>query len=88
MEWQPIETAPFDDEPIEILACGMSVYARFCPGEINRRIDGDEYDSSVWSCFDDMFQFEIEESSSKPSEMGHYPVTHWRRIGPLPSRTV
>lgn len=83
-EWQSIETAPTDGSDILLLAHGMAIQARFCPGEWSHSIEGDEYDGPVWSAFDDAVSFEIEECGPLPTGMHHGPVTHWMPLPPAP----
>lgn len=79
-EWRPIGTAPRDGSEILILAQGMAIQARYCPGEwsIDTPVAPAEYSGSVWCAFDDALSFEIEET-----EAGDFcnEVTHWM---PLP----
>jgi hypothetical protein len=77
--WREIATAPLDGSDVLLLAHGMIVEARYCPGEWSEDtpLSPREYDGAVWSCFDDQFQFEIEEVSHDPAEWCHGPVTHW-----------
>jgi hypothetical protein len=83
-EWRPIETAPRDGSDILLLASGMAIEARFCPGEWSDEtpISPREYSGAVWSAFDDALQFLIEETSEGDF---HGQVTHWR---PLPAPPV
>ena len=83
-EWRPIETAPRDGSDILLLANGMSIEARYCPGEWfeDTPISPREYDGGVWCAFDDALQFDIEET---PGGDFHGQVTHWR---PLPAPPV
>jgi hypothetical protein len=79
--WQPIESAPKDGTEILILAHGMAIQARYCPGEWSEDtpISPAEYGGALWVAFDDAVQFEIEET---PHGDLHGAVTHWR---PLPA---
>jgi len=83
-EWRPIETAPRDGSDILLLANGMAIEARYCPGEwsVETPISPREYDGAIWCAFDDALQFEIEET---PGGDFHGQVTHWR---PLPAPPV
>ncbi len=79
MTWQPIATAPLDGTEILLYTERGIVQARFCPGEWHDYLEGREYDGPVWSCVDDAFQIEIEET---PDGLLHGEATHW---APLPS---
>ena len=83
-EWRPIETAPRDGSNILLLANGMAIEARYCPGQWSEDtpISPREYDGAVWCALDDALQFEIEET---PDRDFHGQVTHWR---PLPAPPV
>jgi hypothetical protein len=86
-QWHPMErTDWFDGRDVVLLANGMEVQARYCPGEWSEDtpIAAAEYDGAVWSCFDDAFQFEIEEISSDPAVWCHGEATHWRELSPRP----
>jgi hypothetical protein len=80
------DTEWFDGQDVVLFAHGMEVSARYCPGEWSddTPISPREYSGAVWSCFDDQFQFEIEEESFCPAEWCHGPVTHWRYPFPRP----
>lgn len=82
VRWRPIseDTSWLDGRDVVLLANGMEVSARYCPGEWSDETPDcpREYSGAVWSCFDDQFQFEIEECSKDPSEWSHDGVTHWR----------
>lgn len=80
--WKPIgvDTAWIDGRSVVLLAHGMEVTARYCAGRWSEDtpLSPREYDGAVWSCFDDEFQFEIEETGHDPVDWHHGPVTHWR----------
>lgn len=90
LAWRPIsDTVWHDGRDVVLLANGMEVQARFCPGEWSEDtlVSPREYSGAVWSCFDDAFQFEIEELSHEPSEWWHGEVTHWRELTPKTALT-
>ena len=79
--WQPMtNTAWLDGRDVELLAHDMVVSARYCGGEWTAEtpVQPREYSGAVWSCFDDQFQFEIEEVSKDAAEWCHGPVKAWR----------
>ena len=73
------DTAWIDGRDVIIFAHGMWVSARYCAGSWSEDtpISPREYDGGVWSCFDDQFQFEIEEIGSDPAIWEHGPVMGW-----------
>lgn len=73
------DTAWLDGRDVVLSAHGMIVSARYCAGEWSddTPINPREYNGAVWSCFDDEFQFEIEETGRGPSEWCHGPVVGW-----------
>ena len=69
-EWRELhaDTSWIDGRDVVLLAYGMEVQARYCPGEpVQCGLEAIEYDGAVWSCFDDKFQIEIEEISDDPA---------------------
>ncbi len=79
LPWRPISTAPKNGKEILILAHGMAIQARYCPGRWSddTPISPAEYDGAVWCAFDDAIQFEIEEGAGPNREDFHGQVTHW-----------
>jgi hypothetical protein len=88
--WQDISTAPRDGSEVLILAKGMVVQARFCPGSWGPDIPGEvrEYDGAVWVAFDDQMQFEVEEGSLEGGHDDHGGVTHWQPLPAPPTLTT
>lgn len=85
--WRPMtDIGWIDGSDVVLLAHDMEVQARYSPGEWSEDtpVSPREYSGAVWVCFDDQFQFEIEEISHNPEEWLHGPVTHWRRLTPRP----
>lgn len=84
MIWRPMsDTAWEDGRDVVLFAHGMEVHARYGPGEWSEHHEyGPEYSGAVWVCFDDAFQFEIEEDTPNTEEWNHGPVTHWREPTP------
>lgn len=83
--WRPLsDTQWLDGRDVLIKAHDMIVQARYSAGSWSNDtpIAPAEYDGAVWVCFDDEFQFEIEEISNDPAIWHHGPVTAWM---PLPS---
>lgn len=73
-EWQPIETALDDPEVLSsereilLLTSFGETRARFCAGDWADYPEGREYNGAVWSCCDDTWQIEIEETSKDRRE--------------------
>lgn len=85
--WQPMETAPRDETEILLLTTVGITSARFYAGEWHRSFDGDEYEGPVWSCCDDMWQIEVEESPVDNDNTFQYndgEATHWMYLPELP----
>ena len=80
------DTAWLDGRDVILLAHDMEVQARYCPGEWSDDTPTNprEYPGAVWSCFDDKFQIDIEETSRNPVEWHHGPATHWRETTARP----
>jgi hypothetical protein len=77
---RPMEEAPRDGTAILLYIKGTGyVEACFCPGEWSETVEGREYNGAVWSCADDVFQVEIEET---PDGYHDGNATHFR---PLPT---
>ena len=72
------DTAWLEGKDVVLFVKGMEVSARYCPGEWTDHHEGREYNGPVWSCFDDAFQLEIEETSPDAAEWFHDGATHWR----------
>jgi hypothetical protein len=87
--WRDIATAPKDGSDILILASGMAIEARYAPGAWGPDVPGEvqEYDGPVWVAFDDLTQFEIEESVLEGGQDHHGAVTHWMPLPPAPTDT-
>lgn len=86
--WRPMtDTLWIDGRDVILQAHSMIVSARYCAGEWSEEtsISAREYDGAVWSCFDDEFQFEIEEISDDPTLWEHGPVTGWLNALPTGS---
>lgn len=88
LAWKTLsaDTSWLDGRDVVLLAYGMEVQARYCEGEWSEDtpISPREYSGAVWSCFDDEFQFVIEEISHDPSQWLHHPATHWRELTERP----
>jgi len=84
------DTDWIDGRDVVLLAHDMEVQARYCPGEWSddTPISPAEYDGAVWSCFDDKFQIEIEETSRDPGEWCHNGATHWRPLTDRPAQAI
>ena len=76
------DTSWLDGRDVILLAHNMEVQARYCAGgwSEDTTINPREYYGAVWSCFDDEFQIEIEETSREPTKWHHGPATHWREL--------
>jgi len=74
------DTRWIDGQDVILFAHDMIVSARYCAGEWSEDtpVSPREYSGSVWSCFDDQFQFEIEETHPDPHFWHHGPVKGWR----------
>lgn len=87
--WKPLtDTSWLDGRDVILLAHDMEVQARYSPGEwsMDTPVSPSEYSGAAWVCFDDEFQFEIEEISHDPGTWHHWPVTHWRELSLRPEQ--
>lgn len=84
--WRPIETAPLDETAVLLFTTSYGIVeARFYRGYMTTTLDGDEWNGAQWSCADDAFTIEVEES---PEGYWHESATHWMPLPEPPTRAA